>query len=59
MVTKRAVDTMENMGQSKFGIMDFYIKNADKLIIKGIEQDNLSITDVGKIEMLNRLNNPQ
>ena len=58
-VTKRAVDTMENMGQSKFGIMDFYIKNADKLIIKGIEQDNLSITDVGKIEMLNRLNNPQ
>ena len=59
MVTKRAVDTMENMGQSKFGIMDFYIKNADKLIIKGIEQDKLSITDVGKIEMLNRLNNPQ
>ena len=58
-VTKRAVDTMENMGQSKFGIMDFYIKNADKLIIKGIEQENLSITDVGKIEMLNRLNNPQ
>ena len=50
---------MENRDQSKFGIMDFYIKNADKLIIKGIEQDKLYITDVGKIEMLNSLNNPQ
>ncbi|MGN1214259.1 MAG: sugar phosphate nucleotidyltransferase [Bacteroidaceae bacterium] len=59
LVTKRAVDTMETIGQSKFSIIDFYIKNADKLLIKAVEQDNLSITDVGKIEILNRLNNSQ
>ncbi|NMB36775.1 MAG: NTP transferase domain-containing protein [Bacteroidales bacterium] len=40
----------------RFSIVDFYIANCDKFIIKGIEVPGLSVRDVGKISDLRELN---
>lgn len=36
----------------QFPIMDFYLKNCDKVLIRGYVQDNLQLMDVGKQETL-------
>lgn len=36
----------------KFPIMDFYLENCDKIVIKGYVKDNLRLMDVGKQETL-------
>ena len=36
----------------KFGIMDFYLKICDKVVIKGYEKTDLHLMDVGKIDTL-------
>ncbi|NLX41774.1 MAG: NTP transferase domain-containing protein [Bacteroidales bacterium] len=40
----------------RFSIVDFYIANCDKFLIKGIEMPGLSIRDVGKIADLEQFN---
>ena len=40
----------------RFSIVDFYIENCDKYIIKGIEIPGLAIRDVGKIADLKQFN---
>lgn len=55
-VSKSLTDSM-NAWPQKFGIMDFYIKQCDKLHIRGVVQPNLCLTDIGKIETLKRLQN--
>lgn len=37
----------------KFSITDFYLKQCEKLVIKGYSQENLSILDVGKLDSIN------
>lgn len=53
-VCKHLVEHMQNW-PSKFGIMDFYINQCKDLHIYGIEQNGLQLTDVGKIETLQKL----
>ncbi len=36
----------------KFGIMDFYLKVCDKVVIKGFQKSDLRIMDIGKMETL-------
>ncbi|MCD8291844.1 MAG: nucleotidyltransferase family protein [Prevotella sp.] len=38
----------------KFGIIDFYLKICDKVIIKGVEKANLKIMDIGKLDTLSK-----
>lgn len=44
---------MENMPE-RFPIVDFYIKMADKYIIKGYVQPDLEMVDVGKLDSLEK-----
>lgn len=53
-VSKRLVDSMRDW-PDKFGIMDFYIQSCGNLNIRGIEDRNLKIIDVGKADVLSRL----
>lgn len=53
-VSKRLVDTMQSWPE-KFGIMDFYINSCKNLCIQGFEQPGLALTDIGKIEVLRKL----
>lgn len=38
----------------RFPIMDFYLQNANRVVIKGIVDDNLQLLDVGKLETLDK-----
>ncbi len=53
-ISKRVFPVMEKWPE-RFPIVDFYIANCDKYLIKGIEVPGLSIRDVGKISDLNSL----
>ena len=53
-VSKRLIDTMQPW-PDKFGIMDFYINSCKDLRIQGLEQPGLAITDIGKIDVLRKL----
>ena len=44
---------MENMPE-RFPIVDFYLKMADKYIIKGYVQKGLEMVDVGKLDSLDK-----
>lgn len=44
---------MENMSE-RFPIVDFYLKMADKYIIKGYVQKDLEMVDVGKLDSLDK-----
>ena len=54
-ISERVFPLMEKWPE-RFSIVDFYIGNCDKYIIKGIEIPGLSIRDVGKISDLKQLN---
>lgn len=53
-VSKRLVDAMHDWSD-KFGIMDFYIQSCGNLNIRGMEDKSLKIIDVGKADVLSRL----
>lgn len=53
-ISKRVFPIMEKWPE-RFPIVDFYLANCDKYLIKGIEVPGLSIRDVGKISDLNSL----
>ena len=53
-ISKRVFPIMEKWPE-RFPIVDFYIANCGKYLIKGIEVPGLSIRDVGKISDLNSL----
>lgn len=53
-VNKSLVDAMADW-PDKFGIMDFYIKSCGDLCIRGIEDSGLKLVDVGKVDVLNKL----
>jgi hypothetical protein len=38
----------------RFPIMDFYLQNANRVVIKGIVDDNLQLLDVGKLDTLDK-----
>ncbi len=54
-VSKRLIDCMADW-PPKFSIIDFYIANCHTLNIRGHIQPNLTLTDIGKIEVLEKLN---
>ena len=54
-VSKQLVDNMADW-PPKFSIIDFYIANCHNLDIRGYEQPDLQLTDIGKIEVLEALN---
>ena len=54
-VSKHLVESMADWPH-KFGIIDFYIANCHTLDIRGHEQADLQLTDIGKIEVLRTLN---
>ena len=54
-ISERVFPLMERWPE-RFSIVDFYIENCDKYIIKGIEIPGLTIRDVGKIADLKQLN---
>ncbi|MCD8296764.1 MAG: NTP transferase domain-containing protein [Prevotella sp.] len=39
---------------NKFGIIDFYLKVCDKVVIRGVEKNNLKILDIGKLDSLSK-----
>ncbi len=53
-IAERVFPLMSNW-PDRFSIVDFYIANCDKFLIKGIEMPGLSIRDVGKIADLEQL----
>ncbi len=55
-VSKNLVDSMCDW-PSKFGIMDFYIDRCKDLHIYGTEQSHLQLTDIGKLDTLQNLQN--
>lgn len=55
-VSSQLVAQMESW-PDKFGITDFYIKSCDKCRIRGIQQEGLQLTDIGKIDVLMELEN--
>lgn len=52
-VSKRLTDNMESW-PDKFGITDFYIQSCQNLNIRGVEQPDLLLTDIGKIDVLRK-----
>lgn len=54
-ISERVFPLMERWPE-RFSIVDFYIENCDKYIIKGIEIPGLTIRDVGKIADLKQFN---
>ena len=55
-VSKRLTESMRGWPQ-KFGIMDFYIDRCKNLRIYGTSQSDLQLTDIGKLETLQELQN--
>lgn len=53
-VSRRLVDAMQNW-PDKFSITDFYIQMCRELNIRGFEDRDLRLVDVGKIDVLRRL----
>lgn len=53
-VSKHAVESMQAW-PDRFSIMDFYIQMCNHLNIKGVVQENLKLMDVGKIDVLRKL----
>lgn len=53
-VNRSLVDAMADW-PDKFPIMDFYIKSCANLNIRGLEDKNLKLVDVGKVDVLRRL----
>ena len=54
-VSKRLIDRMADW-PPKFSIIDFYIANCQTLNIRGYIQPDLTLTDIGKIDVLRKLN---
>lgn len=55
-VNHSLVDAMQDW-PDKFGIMDFYVKSCAALTIRGVEDRELKLLDVGKIDVLRRIDN--
>ena len=53
-ISKHITDEMQNW-PAVFGIIDFYINQCHNLHIQGIVQEKLQITDIGKLDTLNKL----
>lgn len=53
-VNRSLVDAMQDW-LDKFGIMDFYVKSCATLTIRGVEASGLKLLDVGKIDVLRRM----
>lgn len=55
-ISKRLIDTMPP-APNKFSIIDFYLSHCQNFNIKGYVQEDLTLIDIGKIELLKRVNN--
>ena len=47
-----AIQAVEAVDEDKFPIMDFYLRNCDKLNIYGELKSDLQLLDVGKLDTL-------
>lgn len=54
-ISPRLIKTMESW-PDKFGIIDFYLSSCRDFNIRGYQQADLNLIDIGKIDLLERLN---